>query len=83
MNHIIYSAIKELADGYACDLKHQVDIRIEEMKEDDTSQYLLYRVLGVRNEEGNLMDLYQNKGRYLYKDAGAFREEATVICVKH
>lgn len=83
MNHIIYSAIKELADGYACDLKHQVDIRIEEMKEDDTSHYLLYRVLGVTNEEGNLIDLYQNKGRFLYKYAGAFLEEAAVICIKH
>lgn len=83
MNHIIYSAIKDLADGYARDLKHQVDVRIEEMKEDDTSHYLLYRVLGVTNEEGNLIDLYQNKGRFLYKYAGAFLEEAAVICIKY
>lgn len=83
MNDIVYSAIKKLADEYARDLKHQVDLRIEEMKEDDTSHYLLYRVLGVTNEEGNLIDLYQNKGRFLYKYAGAFLEEAAVICMKH
>lgn len=83
MNQIIYNAIKALADKYASDLKYQVDLRIEEMKEDDTSHYLLYRVLGVTNEEGNLIDLYQNKGRFLYKYAGAFLEEAAVICMKH
>lgn len=83
MNHKVYSEIKELADRYSRELKQQVDIRIEEMKEDDTSHYLLYRVLGVSNEEGKLIDLYQNKGRFLYKYAGAFLEEAAVICIKH
>ena len=83
MNQVVYNKIKALADQYASDLKNQVDLRIEEMKEDDTSHYLLYRVLGVSNEEGNLIDLYQNKGRFLYKYAGAFLEEAAVICMKH
>lgn len=83
MNQVVYNKIKALADKYASDLKNQVDLRIEEMKEDDTSHYLLYRVLGVSNEEGNLIDLYQNKGRFLYKYAGAFLEEAAVICMKH
>ena len=83
MDQLVYDTIKALADRYARDLKHQVDLRIEEMKEDDTSHYLLYRVLGVTNEEGNLIDLYQNKGRFLYKYAGAFLEEAAVICMKH
>ena len=79
----IYEKIKNLADKYALDLKNQVDARIEEMKSDDTSHYLLYRVLGVTNEEGNLIDLYQNKGRFLYKYAGAFLEEAACMCIKH
>lgn len=56
---------------------------MEEMKADDTSHYLLYRVLGVTGEEGNLIDIYQNKGRFLYKYAGAFLEEAAVICMKY
>ncbi len=79
----IYIAIKELADKYAFNLKKQVATRIEEMEKDDTSHYLLYRVLGVTNEEGKLIDLYQNKGRFLYKYAGAFLEEAACMCIKH
>ncbi len=71
-----------MADKYAGELKKQVDFRIEEMKSDDISHYLLYRVLGVTSEEGALIDLYQNKGRFLYKYAGAFLEEAAVSCIK-
>lgn len=53
------------------------------MEGDDTSHYLLYRVLGVTNDEGHLIDLYQNKGRFLYKYAGTFLEEAAIACIKH
>lgn len=83
MNMEVYEKIKKLADKYANDLKEQVNLRVEEMKYDDTSHYLLYRVLGVSDEEGNLIDLYQNKGRFLYKYAGAFLEEAAYICIKY
>ena len=83
MEEAIYKAIKDLADKYARDLKRQVELRIEEMKDDDTSHYLLYRVLGVTNDEGNLIDVYQIKGRFLYKYAGAFLEEAALTCMKY
>lgn len=83
MNIEVFNKVKELADKYAIELKNQVDYRIAEMKLDDTSHYLLYRVLGVKSEEGNLIDLYQNKGRFLYKYAGAFLEDAAVLCIKH
>lgn len=83
MNKEVYNKIKQLADKYAHDLQTQVDTRIEEMKSDDNSHYLIYRVLGVSDEEGNLIDLYQNKGRFLYKYAGAFLEESAIICMKH
>ena len=66
MDMSVYESIKRLADAYATRLKQQVDLRIEEMKADDNSHYLLYRVLGVSNDEGRLIDLYQNKGRFLY-----------------
>nr|WP_320936140.1 ApaLI family restriction endonuclease [Enterocloster lavalensis] len=72
MDMSVYESIKRLADAYATRLKQQVDLRIEEMKADDNSHYLLYRVLGVSNDEGRLIDLYQNKGRFSYKYAGAF-----------
>lgn len=83
MNLDIYEQIKLLADKYAFDLQKQVDTRIEEMKNDDNSHYLVYRVLGISDKEGNLIDLYQNKGRFLYKYAGAFLEESAIICMKY
>ena len=83
MDKNVYAAIKSLADKYTKDLQAQVDSRMEEMKSDDHSHYLVYRVLGVSDEEGKLIDLYQNKGRFLYHHAGAFLEEAAVICIKN
>lgn len=83
MNTEIYEVIQRLADQYAGNLKKQIKLRMKEMQDDDNSQYLLYRVLGVSDEEGNLIDLYQNKGRFLYKYAGAFLEEAAVACIKY
>ena len=72
-----------MAEEYSCKLKEQIDNRIQEMKEDDNSHYLIYQVLGVANKEGELIDLYQNKGRFLYKYAGAFLEEVTFQCFKY
>ena len=54
-----------------------------EMQEDDTSYYLIYRVLGISDKEGKIIDEYQNKGRFLYKYAGSFLEEAAILCFKH
>lgn len=83
MNKEVYILIKNLADKYVNDLKSQVDARIVEMELDDTSHYLIYRILGISDGEGKLIDLYQNKGRFLYKYAGAFLEEAAFICFKY
>lgn len=83
MNPDFFTTIKGLADRYTAELTRQIDAREKEMAHDDTSHYLLYRVLGVTNDEGHLIDLYQNKGRFLYKYAGAFLEEAAVMCIKH
>lgn len=83
MNDKVYTVIRTLADKYANVLKEQIESRIDEMKDDDTSHYLLYRVLGVSNEEGKLIDMYQNKGRFLYKYAGAFLEETAIFCMKY
>ena len=37
-------------------------------------------VLGITFTEGKHIDEYQNKGRFLYKYAGSFLEEATILC---
>lgn len=82
MGHVIYESIKLLADHYSENLKGKVDERMAEMASDDNSHYLIYRVLGVSNKEGSIIDLYQNKGRFLYKYAGSFLEEAAIACFK-
>lgn len=76
----IFVKISQLADKYADNLKTRVDQRVEEMEADDNSHYLIYQVLGVSDEEGKLIDVYQNKGRFLYKYAGSFLEEAAKLC---
>ena len=74
--------IRTLAAKYAAELKTQVDARVAEMKADDTSHYLIYKVLGITYREGELIDVYQNKGRFLYKYAGSFLEDAAKLCFK-
>ena len=76
----IATDIALLADKYATNLRTRVDERVAEMEQDDNSHYLIYRVLGIATEEGRLIDVYQNKGRFLYKYAGSFLEEAAKLC---
>ena len=78
----IKDEIRGLVKTYADSLKSQIDARIQEMEHDDKSHFLIYRVLGVTDEEGRLIDIYQNKGRFLYKYAGSFLEQAAKLCFK-
>lgn len=77
---LLHDEIRKLADEYSQRLSKQLTLRLEEMKGDDVSHYLIYRVLGISDEEGALIDEYQNKGRFLYKYAGSFLEEAALLC---
>ena len=76
----IKEKIIELANTYSENLKKKMDDRVAEMEQDNNSHYLIYRVLGVTSKEGKMIDVYQNKGRFLYKYAGSFLEEATILC---
>ena len=64
---ILYHEIKQLSDRYETQLKVQVEKRVLEMEQDDYSHHILYQVLGVSPKEGHDIDVYQNKGRFLYK----------------
>jgi hypothetical protein len=75
--------ITELAEAYASSLKEKIEERKEAMKSDDNSHYLIYRVLGITTKEGELIDIYQNTGRFLYKYAGSFLEEAATLCLNY
>ncbi|MBN2580980.1 MAG: ApaLI family restriction endonuclease [Pirellulales bacterium] len=83
-NHLvpndIEAAISLLAHQYADRLKKAMGQRLEEMKTDDRSHFLIYQVLGISDREGRLVDEYQNKGRFIYKYAGSFLEEAAKLC---
>jgi len=78
----ITNEVKRLAQSYSEKLGKQIHSRTQEMEEDDLSHFLIYRVLGITSSEGKRIDLYQNKGRFLYKYAGSFLEEATKLCFK-
>lgn len=74
--------IRALADEYARQLKEKIDERVGDMDAGDKSHFLIYQVLGVSDEEGHLIDVYQNKGRFLYRYAGGFLENAAKLCFK-
>ena len=76
----IEQSIRDLALLYSQRLKSAIDARLLEMEADDRSHFLIYQVLGISDEEGKLVDEYQNKGRFLYKYAGSFLGEAAKLC---
>ncbi len=76
----IEQKIRELAATFKGNLEKKINDRMKEMSEDDRSHFLIYKVLGVGTKEGNLIDTYQNKGRFLYKYAGSFLEKAAILC---
>lgn len=55
----ILTAIHNLADHYSARLLAQIAVREKEMESDDTSHHLVYRVLGVSDAEGRLIDIYE------------------------
>jgi len=76
----IEEAIRLRARDFGARLKKAIDARLVEMADDDRSHALIYQVLGVSDQEGRLVDEYQNKGRFLYKYAGSFLEVAAKLC---
>ena len=74
--------IRSIAAEYATRLRKRIDQRVADMEADDTSHFLVYRVLGVTDDEGHLIDVYQNKGRFLYRYAGDFLERAAKHCFR-
>ncbi|MBB3308650.1 hypothetical protein FHT78_000379 [Rhizobium sp. BK196] len=80
---ILYKEIRALSDDFERRLKSQIEDRVLEMDDDDRSHHILYQVLGITAAEGHDIDVYQNKGRFLYKYAGSFLEAAAKLCVQY
>lgn len=83
MTSNIEQLIYNLAEAYATKLNGKVLERVDEMQHDDKTHYLIYQVLKVTHTEGEMIDIYQNKGRFLYKYAGSFLEDATILCFEY
>lgn len=79
----IRQRIEFLAEEYSRKLDEKITIRKEEMNHDDNSHYMLYNVLGISDEDGYQIDLYQNVGRFLYRHAGSFLEDAAIACFQY
>jgi hypothetical protein len=79
----VETAIRTLASKRATDLSAKMNKRLVDMEADDNSHYLIYRVLGISLHEGQEIDKYQNKGRFLYNCAGGFLESAAKMCFSH
>ena len=47
----IFDEILKLSNKYSNQLDLQINTRMNEMKFDDISHYLIYRVLGITNQE--------------------------------
>lgn len=52
----VEESIRLLARKYADRLKKAIEDRLEEMKNDDRSHFLIHQVLGVGDQEGRLVD---------------------------
>ncbi len=76
----IVEKIRDLSGYYSRMLQESIQTRTSEMQNDDKSHYLIYRLLGISESEGEKIDLYQNTGRFLYRYAGGFLETATKLC---
>lgn len=78
----IQEEIQVLANQLKDQLQQKINARISEMQNDNNAHYLIYRVLGVSAAQGQLIDEYQNQGRFLYNLAGNFLERVTLLCFK-
>ena len=53
--------IRALADRYADKLNRQIEHRLVEMRQDDRSHTLIYKVLGISVQEGILNELAEER----------------------
>lgn len=78
----VYAHIRALARVRASELAAALEQREREMGSDNHDHIMVYNALGVTAEEGRRIDLYQNKGRFLYAQAGRLIEDALMLCFK-
>lgn len=70
--------LDEIIDRNRDNLQDAIDARQAEMAGNNLEHYMIYQLLGLSQDEGHNVDVYQNIGRFVYKYAGALIEEATI-----
>lgn len=73
--------IKEIIEFYKIYLDEAINKRTAEMIHDANEHYIVYKVLGIDEEEHSKIDHYQNKGRFVFKYAGALLEDLARLCI--
>lgn len=77
------STLDEIIEHNQRLLHQKIKERRREMTKNRIEHFRLYELLGLSEEEGRKIDLYQNIGRFVYKYAGALVEEATVAVLRY
>lgn len=67
--------IKVLISNRQNALDEKIKERRHEMEDDNNDHYLIYNLLGIKDNKGYEIDLYQNIGRFLYRQTGELLEE--------
>lgn len=75
--------IKLLIEHRQYELSKKIGEREIAMEQDNNDHYLIYNLLGISNEKGYEIDLYQNVGRFLYRQTGELVEEIALETILH
>lgn len=76
-----YEYIGLITNLYKVALHKAIDDRIKEMKSDLNEHFIIYKALGIHEDEHILIDKYQNIGRFIFKYAGALLEDIAKIAL--
>lgn len=79
--HLKIQCIKDIIEQYKSYLNTAIDKRTAEMVNDSNEHYIIYKVLGIDDDEHSKIDHYQNKGRFVFKYAGALLEDLARLCI--
>ncbi len=74
-----YTYINLIINLYKEQLHSSINFRLEEMDGDLNEHFIIYKVLGIHDDEHMIIDKYQNIGRFLFKYAGALLEDIARI----
>lgn len=76
-----YTYIHSMINLYRNALHVAINDRIKEMNSDLNEHFIIYKTLGIHDDEHHKIDIYQNIGRFIFKYAGALIEDIAKIAL--